>query len=631
MKDGKSADIRRAWTGVSGSHIGVLDSVSAMAFFAGLLAATDRYKTSADCSCPEAHVIRWRGRFDRSGAYERAVQTIAMDSSISIFYCATDQQWALDVYISYLKPVLQEVSLALRNNRFVLCTTLLVSAGINGFGQRSVLTWHYNNMRWGANLRETILTPSNVVWTQFGKLFSQPVDGAIVGQALYLPNVSVPNKGIHNVVYVATMNDSVYAFDADNNAGTNAFPLWKTRVLPSGATPVPISVQRGGGTTGWTEVGVVSTPVIDPATGILYVVAKDYLNGIVSNRLWGLSVSTGAKKFAPVPISATFTSGGKTYTFNNLTQVNRPALLLSNGIVYIAFGSNGSNGQEQGWVIAYSAATSTSPTPQFRGAFNDEPGNYNAAIWQKGAGPSADSAGNIYVETGDGQVVAGVNFGESVLKLSHTGSVLTLVDWFTPYNWNYLKSNDLDLNDSVLILPNQPGSHPYLAMGVGKEGTLYVLDRTKMGGLCSTCTSGDTQIVQELPTAVGHETGSLVYWNGRVYSSGVAAPIMAWSLNNGLLSTAPIAQSVKVSGGHSPVLSANGLTNGILWQLQGGGTNTNNALQAFDALTLARIYAASQSSGRDSLPSLPHFAQLMEVNGKVYVGTNSSLVVFGLF
>jgi len=223
----------------------------------------------------------------------------------------------------------RDICRAVKNTRFVQCTTVLLLLAINGLGQSSVLTWHYNNKRWGANSQETILTPDNAVSKQFGKRFSQPVDGAIVGQALYLPNLSVPNQGIHNVVYVATMNDSVYAFDADNNSGTNAFPLWKQSVLSPGATAVPISVQGGGGVTGWTQVGVVSTPVIDPASGILYVLAKDYLNGVVQNRLWGLSVTSGAQKFS-VPISAAFTSAGKTYIFNNLTQINRPALLLNN-------------------------------------------------------------------------------------------------------------------------------------------------------------------------------------------------------------------------------------------------------------------------------------------------------------
>jgi hypothetical protein len=499
---------------------------------------------------------------------------------------------------------------------------------ISAFGQRSVVTWHYDNARTGANPQETILTPGNVRWTQFGKLFEQPVDGAIVGQALYLPNISVPNKGVHNVVYVATMNDSVYAFDADSNAGANATPLWQTPVLVAGATPVPMSLEGGGGVTQWTEVGVVSTPVIDTTTGTIYVVAKDYLNSVVTNRLWGLDVSSGAVKFSPVTINATFSSGGTTYTFNNLTQINRPALLLKNGMIFIAFGGAGSNGLHQGWVLAYRRFTPTYPVPQFEGAFEDEPGHYNAGIWQKGGGPSADSAGSVYVESGEGTVVSGTNLGVSVMKLTQSGTSLTLTDFFTPYNWSYLVSHDLDLANSVLILPNQPGAHPYLAVAIGKEGTLYLLDRTQLGGLCSNCITSDSQIVQELPSAAGPETGCLAYWNGRIYTSGESSPIEAWPLSNGLLATAPAAQSVKVPNQHNPIISSNGGTNGILWQLVGNGPG--NVLQAFDAVTLQRIYAASQSAGRDSLPALPHFAQLMEVNGKVYVGTNSSLAVFGL-
>jgi hypothetical protein len=483
-------------------------------------------------------------------------------------------------------------------------------------------------MRTGATLQESILTPQNVNWTQFGKVFSQPVDGAIVGQALYMPNIQVPNKGTHNVVYVATMNDTVYAFDADSNAGTNASPLWQTRVLVSGATPVPISVQKGGNITGWTQVGVVSTPVIDAMTGTLYVVAKDYVSGVAQNRLWGLSVKNGALKFAPVAISATFTMGGSTYTFDNLAQVNRPGLMLSNGVIYIAFGGNGSNGAHQGWVIAYSAINATLSTPQFMGAFDTEPGTHDAGIWNKGGGLSADSAGDVYAETGEGPVNPGTNLGTSVFKLTWSGTSLTLADWFTPYNWDYLRLNDLDLNDSVLVVPNQPGAHPYLAVAVGKEGTLYMLDRTNMGGLCSACTSGNTQIVQELPLAVGRQTGALVYWNGMVYSSGTSSPIKAWRLRNGLIGTTPLAQSAKVAGGHSPVLSAKGATSGVLWQLNGNGPN---ALQAFDAITLKMLYSIGQTAGRDALPPMPHFAQLMEVNGKVYVSTNSALVVFGLF
>jgi hypothetical protein len=513
-----------------------------------------------------------------------------------------------------------------RRKAFLLCTALLLLFGSTCLGQQSVLTWHYDNMRTGANTQETILNPSNVVWTGFGKLFTQPVDGQIVGQALYLPNVNLPNLGVHNVVYVATMHGSVYAFDADNNTGSNASPLWQSSVLAPGATSVPIKVQGGGGFTGFTEVSVVSTPVIDPSTGIIYVVAKDYLGGTVTIRLWGLDVTTGASQFTPIPVTATFKMGNNSYTLNNLTQVNRPALLLSNGVIYVAFGGNGGNGHEQGWVLAYSAVNSTTPTPQLLGAFDAEPGSCCAAIWQKGGGLSADSAGYVYGETGEGAVVAGVSLGESVLKLNLTSGGLALADYFTPYNAIYLAGTDNDLNDAVLLLPDQLGPHPYLAIGVGKVGDLYVLDRTNMGGYCSTCTGGDPQIVQELPGAVGRETGSLVYWNGLVYSTGQAVPVKAWALNNGLLSTTPVAQtSGKWSGGHSPVLTSNGTTDAIFWQING------KALSAFDAVTLKPLYISTRAPNqRDVLPTLPHFGQLMVINGKVYVSTYSSLVVYGL-
>ncbi len=207
-------------------------------------------------------------------------------------------------------------------------------------------------------------------------------------------------------------------------------------------------------------------------------------------------------------------------------QVNRPALLLANGIVYIAFGSNGCrSGLEQGWVLAYDATTLA---PE--GAFDDEPSKSAAAIWQRGGGLSADSEGYIYGATADGPFTAGTNFGQSVFKLSQVGSTLQLADWFTPYNELYLDDHDLDMSEPVLVLPDQPGKHPHLAAAVGKEGTIYLLNRDKMGHFCSTCKKRDTQIVQELP-AFAPETGALVYWNNAIYTSANGSPITAISLD----------------------------------------------------------------------------------------------------
>jgi hypothetical protein len=487
----------------------------------------------------------------------------------------------------------------------------------------SVTTWHYDNARTGVNPNETILNLANVNPNTFGKLYDFPADGAVIGQVLYLPNVAITGKGTHNVVYAATMHDSVYAFDADNNTGENASPLWQVSLLPAGATPVPITVQGCSSVTAWTEVGIVATPVIDSATGTIYVVAKTYENGNTVLRLHALDVTTGSEKFGgPVQIAATYTLNGHTDTFTPLAEMNRPALLLTNGHVYLAFGSNGCNAYgDEGWVISYNASTLAQ-----EGTFNAEPGKSLASIWMKGGGLSADSASNIYGETAEGNFTPGTNFGSSVLRITQSGNSLLVADWFTPWNQAYLSQNDLDLNDAVLLLPDQPGSHPHLALGVGKEGTVYVLDRDNMGKYCGSCTAGDTQIVQELPQAA-KQTGCLVYWNGVVYTTGAGYPILGWALSNGMLSSTPVVQTAAQAGGHSPIITSAGTANGILWQLN--GTNATN-LTAYNATTLVQLYATSQTNGRDTLPPLPHFAQLMIVNGKLYIGTNSGITVLGL-
>jgi hypothetical protein len=509
---------------------------------------------------------------------------------------------------------LQSVQLVLAGTSGDLKASVKVTLAVEPF---SVTTWHYDNARTGVNPYETTLTPADVSVGTFGKLFVLPMDGAVIGQALYQPNITIAGNGTHNVIYAATMHDSVYAFDADSSGSA----LWKTSLLPAGATPVPMNVQQCQGVTQWTEVGIVSTPVIDPASGTLYVVAKSYENSATVFRLHALDVTSGKEKLGgPVVISATYTLNGNTDTFSTLAQTNRPALLLTNGHVYLAFGSNGCNDfGDKGWVLSYSAATLA-----LEGTFTTEPGKTLASIWGKGAGLSADSDGNIYAETGGGFFKAGTNFGVSVLKIGASAGTLAVADWFTPYNQAFLSQNDLDLNDSVLVLPDQPGPHPHLALAVGKEGTLYLLDRDNMGHFCSTCTIKDTQIVQELIQAVGKHTGSLVYWNSMVYSTGTGSPIMGWSLTSGVLSNSPVVQTPPQAGGHSPVLTSNGTSTGILWQLNGSN------LTAYEATTLGQLYVTSQANGRDDLPPMPHFAQLMVANGKVYVSTESGIAVLGL-
>lgn len=514
------------------------------------------------------------------------------------------------------------VGVALRSCVFVLAAAVLALACIPFAGaQVAVTTWHYDTFHSGANTTETTLTPQNVNISSFGKLFTQTVDGAIVGQALYMPNLRMPKAGLHNVVFVATMNDSVYAFDADSANGRNANPLWHTSFLSRGATPVPVAQQGCGGTTAWTQIGIVSTPVLDPVKGILYVVAKTYENSTYVHRLHALNVRTG-KELArsPLVIKASYQQGNKNFVFQDHMQVNRPALLLLNGMLYIAFGSNGCrSGKEQGWVLAYNAASL-----QQEGAFDDEPGKSAAAIWQRGGGLSADNEGYIYGATADGPFIPGTNFGQSVIKLSQAGGSLQLSDWFTPFNEAYLDRKDLDMSEPVLVLPDQSGPYLHLEAAVGKEGTIYILNRDNMGHFCSTCANKDTQIVQEL-TAAAPETGALLYWNSTLYTSPAGAPISAFALSQGVLAATPFAQSKAVAGGHSPIVSSNGTANGVLWQING------THLDAFNANSLAHLYSSQQAAdNRDSLPALPHFANLMVNNGKVYVCANNSLVVFGL-
>ena len=314
------------------------------------------------------------------------------------------------------------------------------------------------------------------------------------------------------------------------------------------------------GSTEWTQVGIVSTPVIDPVAGRLYVVAKTYENSEFVYRLHVLAVATGIEETgSPVVITASYVVNGKTYVFAPKMQVNRPALMLEKGYLYIAFGSNGCRGDlEQGWVMSYKASTL-----QPMGVFDDEPGESAAAVWMSGGGLSADSSGNIYGATADGPFASGLNFGQSVFKLSQVGSTLELADWFTPFNELFLDDNDMDLFAPVLVLPTQTGSYPNLLAAVGKEGTIYILNQKSLGHFCASCTITDTQIVQEL-TAAAPFTGSLVYWNNAIYTTATGAPIKAWSLTDGVLASTPFVQSAKVDSGHSPVISANGTTDGIL-------------------------------------------------------------------
>lgn len=485
--------------------------------------------------------------------------------------------------------------------------------------QTPVLTWHYDNLRTGANTTETVLTPANVSYKTFGKLSTKPVDGIVVGQPLYVPNVNVADQGVHNVVYVATMHDSVYAFDADD---ANSTPLWSTSILaysPAGATTMLATLKKDAGTTAWTELGIVSTPVIDLVSGTLYLVAETYENSRVVHRLHALDISSGFEKLGgPTTISATYTLNGVTTTFKDLYQMNRPGLLLANGQIFIAWGSNGNNAPSQGWVMSYDAST-LQPT----GAVTVEPGKNLASIWQKGAGIGADSVGNVYAVTGEGPYVAPTNLPESIVKFNSVNG-LQLADFFSPYNHSVLGNADMDMT-GLLLLPPQPGPFPEEMIAIGKEGTIYLVNRNQMGTICQTCTGNDAQILQEIPQGAGLEGGNPSYWNNTVYFTGIHIPVQAYTLQNGMLVVPSAKTTQQMAGGGHSFITSNGTSNGLLWIMNGVN------LYALDAVTLKTRYNTTQAPNhRDATGPLAHFPEPIAADGKIFIGTKNSLVTYGL-
>jgi hypothetical protein len=504
----------------------------------------------------------------------------------------------------------------------------------------NVLTYHNDSFRTGQDLTETVLTPANVQAVQFGKLFTYAVDGYVYAQPLYVSNVSIPGKGVHNVVFVATEHDSVYAFDADSNLGANAAPLWHDSFInpAAGVTTVsPNDVNTGDIVP---EIGITGTPVIDASSGTLYVVAKTKeVSGGSTNfvqRLYALDITTGAEKFGgPVVIQATLpgtgdgTDGQGHVAFSPLRENQRSGLLLQNGVVYIVWASHGDNGPYHGWVIGYNAQTL-----QQVAAFDTTPNGGLGGIWMSGAAPAADNTGNIYVSTGNGTFDAqtgGSDYGDSALRLSTSGG-LSLTDYFTPFNQANLDAADADLGSGgVLLLPDQPGAHPHLMIFTGKEGKIYVVDRDNMGHFHA----GIDSIVQVLPGAVGGAWSTPAYFNGNVYYSTVGDVLKAFQLANGLLSTSPVSQASVAFGypGATPSISANGNTNGIVWTLQTDayGSSGPAVLHAYDASNVSReLYNSDQVGARDVLGGAVKFTVPTIANGKVYVGTETGLSVFGL-
>ena len=493
-----------------------------------------------------------------------------------------------------------------------------------------VLTYHNDNSRTGQDLNESVLSPANVTQSKFGKLFSYPLDGQVFAQPLYVYKVPIDGQN-HNVIYVATEHDTVYAFDADNKASS---ALWSVSFLNSaeGVTPIPSSDLDSPINP---EIGVTSTPVIDGNSGTLYVLAATKENGNYVHRLHALDITSGAEKFGgpvviqgSVPGSGSGSSNGQ-ITFQTKIQLQRPALLLSKGVIYLAWASYNDHGLYHGWVMAYDASTLDQIA-----IWNDTPNGERGGIWQSGCGLSADSAGNVYVAIGNGTFDAyagGANYGDSFIKLTLNGSSLSVTDYFTPFNQQTLSDEDSDLGSSGLVLlPDQAGVNPHLGISAGKEGKIYLVNRDHLGKFQS---DNDSQIVQSIPDALGttpddRNFSSAVYWNGGVYFVGNTDAIKQFQLNSGLLSTSPVSQSSHQFGytGTSSI-SANGSGNGILWTMEAGGS----VLHAYDATNLANeLYNSKQAGSRDFFGSAIRFNPPTVANGKVYVAGQTEIAVFGL-
>ena len=520
--------------------------------------------------------------------------------------------------------------------RLAFCLTFLMSLWVGaGWAQVSVLTQHNDNSRTGANLNEISLNTSNVNVSTFGKLFGMPVDGFVFAQPLYMPSVNMPNIGKHNVLFVATAHDSVYAFDADTGA-----QLWQKSL----GTAVSSSVI--GTVNILVEVGIISTPVIDPGTHTLYVVAKTYENSVQIFRLHALDIlNQGAEKLGgPIQIAAQYNGSGIPndgaghVQFVAAQHNQRAALTLVNGVVYVAFASHEDKDPYHGWVLAYSAANL-----QQLATYNTTPNGGEGGIWMSGQGLVADSNNNVYCLTGNSAQATENSvgdYGESFLKLGLSGNALSVLDYFKAHNYDALNAIDLDLGSGGLVAI--PGT-AYI-IGGGKQGLLYLVNTNNMGKLQS------TSPVQEFQADNGL-WGSPVFWNNSsvptLYVWGVGDSLKSFRYN---LTTAKFdtpfaaASTVKTpsSNGGDPCGALSVSSNqsvagsGIVWATiplaDPDHATVHGKLYAFDATNVIKeLWDSGQNAVRDDYGNFAKFVAPTVANGKVYVATDSYQVcAYGL-
>jgi outer membrane protein assembly factor BamB len=501
----------------------------------------------------------------------------------------------------------------------------------------NVTTYHNDNARSGQNVTEKILTLGNVNSSTFGKIFVISVDGKVDAQPLYLTQVSIPNQGTHNVLYVATEHSSVYGFDADT--GTL---LWQVSMLAAGEGP---SDDHGCGQI-TPEIGATATPVIDPKAGphgTIYVVAmsKDGA-GNYHQRLHALDATTGAEEFSgPQNIQASFPGTGDNSSGGNVVfapgqYAERAGLLLLNGVIYTAWTSHCDIRPYTGWIMAFDQSTLAQVS-----VLNVTPNGNEGSVWMSGSGLAADASGNIFLLDANGtfDTALDVNgfpsqgdFGNAFLKISTANRGLAVADYFEMFNQGAENGSDEDLGSGgALVLPDLTdglGHTRHLAVGAGKDSNIYLVDRDGMGKF----NPSKNNIYQEIQSALSGAVFSMpAYFNNAIYYGAVGDNIKAFAISNAQLASKPSSQTGNTFGypGATPSISANGTSNAILWAAENGGAAV---LHAYDATNLSHeLYNSKQASGgRDQFGAGNKFIAPMITNGKVYVGTTNGVGVFGL-
>lgn len=526
----------------------------------------------------------------------------------------------------------------------------------------NVLTRSNDLTRDGLNSNETILTPANVNSTTFGKLFSYNVTGQVYAQPLYVSNLNMGALGTHNVIFVATEDNDVYAFDADNN-GVGGGQLWHDSPSMLGTAAAVPNAYFGniGGPNSYgdikPQVGITSTPVIDLATNTMYLdVFSNPSTGVYQHHIWALDITTGAQKMAPVLVAASIQgnspadSVGGVITFNATQQLQRSGVTLLNGIVYFAYAGYGDTPPYHGWVLGYNESNLNLVS-----VFNDTPSATvpedtrevgGGGIWQGGGGLASDGT-HLWFMTGNGDFDASVgDYGDSFVELTPDNSTqsgpnpnkngygLSVTDYFTPFNEQTLSDNDTDLGSGgPMLLPTQSGLIPNEMVGVGKQSLVYLVNRDNMGGHSTTTDN----VVQKVSLA-GHATSSMAYFDNMIYSNAFNDVLKAFKVTNGTLSNGPIASGTTSFAfpGATPSISSYGNSaNGIVWEVQYTNSTSNAILRAFNAIpngtSLTQIYSSDQAAGnRDQLGVNVKFVSPTIANGHVYVGTSGAVSVFGL-